>query len=318
MYSASTCEGAAAGGHQHVLQFLRAQGYEWDDAACHTAVIRGDLTTLKWLHEQGCPWDARFISDDAAATGSIEMLAYLKQEGCHLRDYTMKIAAEKGHLAVCQYLRAEQCPVDTLSCAAAAQNGHLEIVRFLNESGCPWDIYTLSVRAAENADLELLEYLKQEGCVFDTGTMSGASSSGHTHICQYLRAQQCPWDTGACFNAARGGSLSTLRWLHEQGCPWNVNEVRLGAAGCGHIAMLEFMLQFEPAASAAQLTEMLSRVSWSIQSYTCSSSPFFLAAAKWLRQHGAEWPAVLKYHGCQWKDPMLQWARLEGCTSPTS
>eukprot|EP00953_Heterococcus_sp_UTEX-ZZ885_P017511 9799-Heterococcus_DN1.PRE.1 len=43
-----------------------------------------------------------------------------------------------------------------------------------------------------------------------------------------------------------------------------------------------------------------------------------LAAAKWLRQQGAEWPAVLKYESRAWNTDVVQWARDEGCTSPTT
>jgi hypothetical protein len=35
-----------------------------------------------------------------------------------------------------------------------------------------------------------------------------------------------------------------------------------------------------------------------------------LAAAKWLRQQGAEWPAVINWCGCS-----LDWAGSEGCTA---
>jgi hypothetical protein len=44
---------------------------------------------------------------------------------------------------------------------------------------------------------------------------------------------------------------------------------------------------------------------------------FALAGCKWLRQHGAEWPAVLQNgSGTQWLDAAVQWARSEGCTAP--
>jgi hypothetical protein len=43
-----------------------------------------------------------------------------------------------------------------------------------------------------------------------------------------------------------------------------------------------------------------------------------LTAAKWLRQQGAEWPAVLKYESRAWNTDVVQWARDEGCTSPTT
>jgi hypothetical protein len=45
-----------------------------------------------------------------------------------------------------------------------------------------------------------------------------------------------------------------------------------------------------------------------------------LAAAQWLRAYGAEWPHVLSASLAgalqQWPEPMIEWARAEGCTAP--
>jgi hypothetical protein len=38
-------------------------------------------------------------------------------------------------------------------------------------------------------------------------------------------------------------------------------------------------------------------------------------ACQWLRQRGAQWPAVLQYNEDKWEEPLVQWARTEGCAS---
>ena len=180
----------------------------------------------------------------------------------------------------------------------------MKIVRFLHENGCPWDFDTICERAAKSGSLELLQYLKQQGCVFTADAMHVAAQRGDLHICQYLRSEQCPWDASACTDAARGGHVDTLRWLHEQGCPWHVQTVRLSAAKSGEIPVIMYMVGVEPAASAAQLTEMLN----------AAGSRDYLAAAKWLRQQGAEWPAVLK--GNCWLQPTgLQLCNIKSTTA---
>jgi hypothetical protein len=305
--NAETCAGAAAGAHIHVLQYLHDEGCEWDESACSTAAWHGHLPTLQWLHEQGCPWDPNEICGDAAYSDSINMLLYLKQQGCEHKEDAMVGAAEGAKLAVCHFLIAEQCPCDAEACAEAAARGHLEIVRFLHESGCPWDVDTICVRAAESGHIELLQYLQQQGCVFTAGAMTAAAALGHLQTCKILRAQQCPWDTIACRYAALNSHVETLRWLHEQGCPWDVQAVRLVAAKSGDLPTITYAPNVEPAASAAQLIEMLN----------AAGAFSKLAAAKWLRQQGAEWPAVLKYGAIPWSTHVLQWARDEGCTSPT-
>jgi hypothetical protein len=233
------------------------------------------------------------------------MLVYLNQQGCVFNEYTIWLAARAGRLAVCEFLIAEQCPCDAGACAEAAGGGYLEIVRFLHDNGCPWDFDTICERAAKSGSLELLQYLKQQGCVFTADAMHVAAQRGDLHICQYLRSEQCPWDASACTDAARGGHVDTLRWLHEQGCPWHVQTVRLSAAKSGEIPVIMYMVGVEPAASAAQLTEMLN----------AAGSREHLTAAQWLRQQGAEWPEQLIFNGHDWTSDVLQWARDEGCTS---
>jgi Ankyrin repeats (3 copies) len=253
------------------------------------------------LHEQGCPWKEDEICWEAADFGSVDMLLYLKQQGCDFDEFTMAFAAAEGHLAVCQFLLAEQCPCDTDVCAYAAQNGHLETVRFLHESGCPWDDAGMCATAAESGNLELLKYLQQEGCTLTEYVMTIAAGRGDLHICQYLRAERCPWSAGTCRRAADGGHVDTLRWLHEQGCPWDAQTICYSAVTAGSLPVIEYVLSAEPAATAAQLTELLNVAGISDQ----------LSVAQWLRQQGAEWPATLTFLGHPWGTAVLQWAKRE-------
>jgi hypothetical protein len=307
VFSAITCEGAAAGAHLHVLQYLRKEGCEWDSTVCSAAAQNGHLAVLQWLHEQGCPWYADYICSDAAETGSMEMLLYLKQKGCEYNADTISGAAGQGQLSICQYLVAEQCPCEGEACEDAARGGHLETVRFLRESGCPWDATAVCEGAAWSGNIELLQYLRQQGCTFGTGAMSTAAQRGHLHVCQYLRAEQCPWTAQACSNAAHGNHLDTLRWLHEQGCPLDISSIGWTAAVLGRLPVLELLVGAQPAPSVAQLTMMLAT----------AGARKRLGIAKFLREHGAEWPAVLVTStGLAWSDELVQWARSEGCTSP--
>eukprot|EP00953_Heterococcus_sp_UTEX-ZZ885_P035645 18387-Heterococcus_DN1.PRE.1 len=179
-FTAKTCEGAAAGAHVHLLQYLCSEGCVGDEEACSAAVMFGHLTTLQWLHEHACPWDAESICEDAVVSGNIEMLAYLKQQGCEHSAGTLHSAAVQGHLAVCQFLIAEHCPLSSAStCAEAATEGHFEIVRLLHESGCPWQAVHVCSSAARYGSVEMLQYLRQQGHVFDTVTLCITARAGH-------------------------------------------------------------------------------------------------------------------------------------------
>jgi hypothetical protein len=160
--------------------------------------------------------------------------------------------------------------------------------------------------AAQSGNVEVMSWLMQlPGMHFSEHVMSATASWGHAAMCRYLHTQQCPWDT-SCTNAAvRRGSVDLLRWLMDSGCPWDAHEMCMTAAQGTKKALLEYLQQLGLLSSAAVLTEMLYRTAWYHN----------LAAAKWLRQQGAEWPAV--YTGIPWEGRFLEWAISEGFTPPT-
>ena len=60
-------------------------------------------------------------------------------------------AAEGGHLEVLKWLRAEGCPWDAWVCARAACGGHLEVLNWLQAEGCPREENACTEAAASEA-----------------------------------------------------------------------------------------------------------------------------------------------------------------------
>ena len=50
----------------------------------------------------------------------------------------MMWAAGSGNLELIQWLRAEGCPWDEWTCSNAVHYGHVEVLRWARENGCPW------------------------------------------------------------------------------------------------------------------------------------------------------------------------------------
>ena len=48
-----------------------------------------------------------------------------------------RLAAEEGQLEILKWLRANGCPWDEWTCSIAAYRGHLEVLHWLRENGCP-------------------------------------------------------------------------------------------------------------------------------------------------------------------------------------
>jgi hypothetical protein len=151
--------------------------------------------------------------------GSVELLAWAKENGCPWVARTCAVNARHGHLRVLRRARELDCPWDAWTCAVAAQGGHLEVMVWAREHGGPWD--------------EELEELHLDCCAF-------AARGGHLEVLKWAREHDCPWDEATCANAAFGGHLEVLVWLREHGAPWDGN-TRRGAAEGGHLDMLRWL-----------------------------------------------------------------------------
>ena len=130
--------------------------------------------------------------------------------------------AEKGNLELLQFLRENGCPWDDWTCWNAARNGHLECLKYAHGNGCPWGIGT-SANTANYGHLECLKYAHEKGYRWDRWTCSCAASEGHLECLKYAHENRCPWDEYTCSKAAVYGHLECLKYAHENGCPGSAN-----------------------------------------------------------------------------------------------
>jgi hypothetical protein len=139
--------------------------------------------------------------------------------------------------------------------------------------------------------------------------MHEAATHGDLHLCKWLRSAGCPWNGTACEAAARGGHLEVvLQFLHESGCVCDDTSILYETVNVDILQYLWEQGLQQVATAAAQLSDVLSYAG------SCNK----LDIAKWVRQHGAQWPDVLQdIDGFPWHDSMVAWARAEGCTAPT-
>ena len=84
--------------------------------------------------------------------------------GFAMGEMVMAMAAQGGNLELVQWLRAEGCRWDADTCHWAVDHGHEELLRWARENGCPWDAYTRNQAAAK------LGYTDDFGIQFQYGT----------------------------------------------------------------------------------------------------------------------------------------------------
>jgi hypothetical protein len=263
---------------------------------------------VRLAHELGidCSEDSYKLA--AGMHGTVQTLAAAYELGMSFSAVTMLGAAECNQLSVVQFLRARGCAWDWKVTGAAVRRGNFEMLLWLRRSGCEWKPQYILGDAASSGNIEMTAWVKQQpGVVCDEYAMAAAAQNGHTAMCEFLRAEQCPWDKDACHDAARNGHVHTLKWLHEHGCPWHAVTLREEAAEGGSVDVMAYLQQEGLLDTAAVLRDMLN----------IAGVYSNLAAAQWLRQQGAKWPAVLRNAGTAWSSEMKAWARAQGCRAPT-
>ena len=143
----------------------RAAIQKSSNAQLPTAFKIGDFhttSTLSWALEK-CSENRERFCWRMARNGNLELLQFLRENGCPWDDWTCWGAARYGHLDCLKYAHENGCPWDWRTCCEAAEKGKLECLQYAHEHGCDWDEWTCSF-AAKNGHLECLKYAHENGC----------------------------------------------------------------------------------------------------------------------------------------------------------
>ena len=103
------------------------------------AVKKGYLSTLQHMHSRGRLSRKKYLCEDAARGGHLEVLQWARANGCPWDEKTCAGAAEGGHLGMLKWARENGCPWNEETCAKAAYGGHLEVLQWARANDCPWD-----------------------------------------------------------------------------------------------------------------------------------------------------------------------------------
>eukprot|EP00588_Corethron_pennatum_P010110 CAMPEP_0194273136 /NCGR_PEP_ID=MMETSP0169-20130528/6541_1 /TAXON_ID=218684 /ORGANISM="Corethron pennatum, Strain L29A3" /LENGTH=243 /DNA_ID=CAMNT_0039015997 /DNA_START=389 /DNA_END=1120 /DNA_ORIENTATION=+ len=105
---------------------------------CRAAARAGQLDVLKWLRNQGCQW-SEATCNAAAAGGHLGVLQWAREKGCSFSNRTCTAAASGGHLKVLQWLRENDCSWNKHTCRAAVEEKHFHLLWWAINNGCPYD-----------------------------------------------------------------------------------------------------------------------------------------------------------------------------------
>ena len=144
------------------------------------------MATIKWLRSKGKVF-GQYCVADAAGRGHLEAIKEMRRskargtgESARARwsEAAVEQAAKGGHLEVVQWLRQNGCPWNSTTCYLAAKGGHLDVFKWLRDQDppCPWNEGTCT-DAAWGGHRNVLEWLRDQDppCPLDIGECAGAA-----------------------------------------------------------------------------------------------------------------------------------------------
>ncbi|OWZ20145.1 hypothetical protein PHMEG_0005485 [Phytophthora megakarya] len=211
---------AAKNGHLQVLQWLfnHHDHVFWGGDEMYFAVGNNRLQVAKFLHEYTTPpSDDRFLIDEAARHGDLDMMQWLHTErGDRLTYEGVTRAVDCGFLEAVKWMKdtfPRDVRINEIKMDNAAANGHLDMVKWLHtqQAWC-----TKQAMNPANGHLNMVQWLHEnrtEGCT--QYAVDTAAKKGYLYVMKWLYANRhegCSRD--AMDSAAAGGRLEIVQWLH--------------------------------------------------------------------------------------------------------
>ena len=203
---------------------------QWKDDDDNSFCVDNDFTrSWCWCHtrtfniNETRPKCFKAVNVVAASKGYLDVLKHWENAPEDKKkllwdEYTCRVAAHGGRLDVLKYLRSQGCPWNRWTCAYAAEGGRLEVLKWLRSQGCPWDESTCSY-AAYGGQLHVLKWARAAGCPWSEYTCSNAAQKGHLDTLKWLRSQNppCPWSKSSCLYWAQCNNHSrVVDWINAQ------------------------------------------------------------------------------------------------------
>ena len=150
--------------------------------------------------------------------GNVDTIKYLHTKTDIIDPKYLNYAARHGHLEIIIWLKNNGCEFGQDTFCIAAQNGNLRNMKWLFENGCQFsqDIFCI---AAKNGSLCNMKWLLDNGCPFDDRTFGTAVKNGNLCNMKWLKANGCEFSHNTFEYAAQNGNLENMKWLKDNGCP---------------------------------------------------------------------------------------------------
>lgn len=179
---------------------------------------------------------------DMASRGYLEVLMWLRANGCEWNEDVCAEATQGGHFELLQWAHTNGCPSDERVAELAARTGQKNILLWAIENDLPRSVPMLVLNAAQGQHLDILQFLATTQTGFSLHPMCATAAiissdfigeKGEEmpdneyplrEVLSFLfehaeSANIFTEETAAA--AARRGRLEMLKWLRHMNCPWD-------------------------------------------------------------------------------------------------
>lgn len=293
----------------------KAQAVNWDPKLCAIAARHGQMEVLCWLRAQGCPVNEACV-EAAAYGGHLAILQALRKAGCPWHEKTLELAAMGGHTQLLFWAVSEGCPGDKTKCAQlAAEHGHEHTVKQIVGEFCLELTAELFAAAGSGGSVPLLTWLRSRQCPSDKRATGMAAQYGHLAALQWLHKNHYPWDVSGYYNAAWNGYPEIIAWAMKEDLPCSASAA-IGAATSGHLDILQLLhksYDFNDericeAAAADGHREILAWArdngySWDAKTFSAAVEHEQMQTLDWLHEHKCPWDPEVYQIALSKKEP---------------
>lgn len=273
---------------------------------------------LKWMKENGpqpCTWND-LTPCAAAKHGSVEILEWLRAEGCPFGSNVGLGAAGGGHIPVLKWLCSVGFDLNPAMRNVAAGNGYIHVLEWLDEMGCPSSRHEYKF-AARYGHIGVIKWLIDKGRLLDRDYVCWhAASGGQLELLKWLHSDGYPCNESVCEAAVESGHFDVLKWLFEVGCPCNLEY-------CATIVVAPLLWRWLSKRdkslintnNSLKILEYLHSEGCPMDSvYLCSNAARVgnLTMLKWLREKGCPWDAETCAAAGE-RGYILDWIHANGC-----
>ncbi|GFH57140.1 ankyrin repeat/ATP synthase domain-containing protein [Chaetoceros tenuissimus] len=189
---------------------------------CRNAIEHGSIDCLKYLHEDAnCALDNTGFCTIAARRGNVEILTYLRENGCEWNQRECcRVAIEENHFKCLKFLIENGCSMDVHAeeCfRMAVRVGSVECFQYFHDKKFSWNArYCTSASVSRWCDLDCLKYLLENGFKLD---LDEADYLGIVARCQdaAYHEKNCYLDRYYCYGEGMIGAWKVFNKRDEVG-----------------------------------------------------------------------------------------------------